>query len=150
MTEILKISERIGKGPRYAIDPVAFVAALFGAPVLVALLGFWVLGLPVFALILGGPVYVILGTPLLLIHLHRHPGTANGTGQLALMTAIIGCALVASFLFAAGELDGLPVLAIASVFVAGFALIWGKTFGMLYNRWRSDLSRRPLPPLFAN
>ncbi|WP_299295267.1 hypothetical protein [uncultured Tateyamaria sp.] len=150
MTETLKVAERIAQGPRYAIDPVAFAGALIGAPVLVAVLGFWVFGIPVFALIFGGPAYLVFGTPILLIYLHRHPGTPNGAGQLALLAAIIGCGIAAPVMLITGDVDTLPALAIASVFVAGFALIWGATFGMLYNRWRSDLSRQPLPPFLIN
>ena len=56
-------------GPRYLIDPVAFFIALFGAPLLVALLGFWAFFIPIFALVFGGPIYLLLATPALLIHL---------------------------------------------------------------------------------
>lgn len=150
MTEKLKISERISQAPRYAVDPVAFARALIGAPLLIAVLGMWVAGIPVFALILGGPIYLIVGTPILLIYLHFKPGTPGGAGQLAIFTALIGSMITVLVLAAAGDVDILPTVGLLSLFAAAFALMWGVTFGKLYNRWRSDASRQPLPPLFAH
>lgn len=133
-------------GDRYAIDPIAFAFALILAPVLVAILGFWALLIPVFALVLGGPVYLIVGTPVLLIYLHYRPGCAAGAALLALATMLFGMggiALSDSLLAPVVDIDGLMALAAFGVF---FGPLWAATFGGLYNSWRSDASRRPLPP----
>ena len=142
MTETIKIT-----GPRYALDPVAFAKALILAPLIVAAFGFWVFLIPVFAVVFGGPLYLIVGTPVLMIYLHYAQGDPRGTSILAFATVVVGAGLLVladQVLDLLRHPDGL-------VFWIGFALVfaplWGLTFGKLYNRWRSDLSRRPLPPL---
>ncbi|MFL4470247.1 hypothetical protein ACERZ8_10305 [Tateyamaria armeniaca] len=154
MTEIMEYLE-IPKSPevvpipgaRYAIDPIAFFFALICAPLLVALMFFWVAGIPVFALILGGPFYLVLGTPILLIYLYLRQGTPEGAAGLAALTVAIATPLYIGFMwFEASWFDpgGLVFLSGAGVV---HAAAWGLTFGKLYNRWRSDVSRRPLPQL---
>lgn len=133
-------------GDRYAIDPIAFAFALILAPVLVTILGFWALFIPVFALVLGGPVYLIVGTPVLLIYLHHRPGSAAGAAVLALAAVVIGMGGIAlwdSVLMPVPNIDGLMAFA---AFGLIFGPLWGLAFGSLYNRWRSDASRQPLPP----
>ncbi|MBM1814210.1 hypothetical protein [Pseudosulfitobacter pseudonitzschiae] len=130
-------------GPRYLIDPVAFFIALFGAPLLVALLGFWAFFIPIFALVFGGPIYLLLATPALLIHLRFRKGDTNGIITLA-FAVVIGSAI-------AGCAYGLLVpnsdLAAIALFYGFFGLIlgplWGWAFGWIYNRLRSDFSRVP-------
>ena len=56
---------------RNLIGPVAFFVALIGGPLLVTAATLWLV-IPVFALMLGGPLYLAIGTPLLLWHLGRH------------------------------------------------------------------------------
>ncbi|QBF33560.1 hypothetical protein [Thalassococcus sp. S3] len=51
------------------VDPIAFFLALVGAPLVVAVLGFWIMLIPVVGIVLGGPYYLILGTPILLAYL---------------------------------------------------------------------------------
>ncbi|MEM8578201.1 MAG: hypothetical protein AAGF60_10145 [Pseudomonadota bacterium] len=75
---------------RYLVDPVAFFIALIGAPLLVTLASFWLFLIPVFALVLGGPIYLILGTPLLLFHLRRDEGKSDSIVALAMMTVLAG------------------------------------------------------------
>ncbi|UOA28163.1 hypothetical protein [Pseudosulfitobacter sp. DSM 107133] len=147
MAEITANNDRIfwharRTGPRYLIDPVAFFVALFGGPLLVALLGFWAL-IPVFALVFGGPVYLLLATPALLIHLRFRDGETGGIITLAFAVVIGGAA--------AGYVYGLLVpdseVAIIALFYGGFGLIlgplWAGAFGWIYNRLRSDFSRVP-------
>lgn len=143
MTEKIKETETL---ERYAIDPVAFATALILAPLVVALLGFWALLIPVFALFFGGPAYLILGTPILLIYLHYHQGSPSGAALLAFGTVVFGlCSLLA-----AGALTGnsREVESIANLGAFGLIMapLWGAAFGRLYNRLRSDASRQPLPP----
>lgn len=133
---------------RYALDPVAFAFALICAPLLVALLGFWVLGIPVFALFFGVPPYLVFGTPILLFYLRLRRGTPLGAAKLAFGTVAAGLVAIVSGLALQGDTFDVD----AMMFFGGCALVfgplWGMTFGYLYNRWRNDLSRHPVP-LFA-
>lgn len=130
-------------GPRYVIDPAAFFVALIGAPLLVTAVTFWMLLIPVAALAMGGPVYLILGTPLLLWFLRRNVGKGEDIAFLALAAVLIACGA----LFALGALlDEGDMIAIAFLY-GGFGIVfgpaWAATFAFLYNRLRSDFSRRP-------
>ncbi|MEO0938984.1 MAG: hypothetical protein AAFY38_12595 [Pseudomonadota bacterium] len=130
-------------GPRYVIDPVAFFVALIGAPLLITALTFWMLLIPVAALVMGGPLYLILGTPLLLWFLRRNVGKGEDIALLALGSVIAACAA----LFGLGVLmDEADYKAIALIY-GGFGILfgpaWAATFAFLYNRLRNDLSRRP-------
>lgn len=126
--------------PHYAVDIIAFVAALIAAPLLVTVLG-CVLVVPVFALILGAPVYLIVGTPLLLWHLSRRPARA---GDIACLAFAANAALVIAASGAArfaprGTIDdSIPyLLAIGLI----FAPIWGATFAYLYRAFMNPLYR---------
>ncbi|MEL7099063.1 MAG: hypothetical protein AAGM84_09570 [Pseudomonadota bacterium] len=131
-------------GARYVIDPVAFAVSLIGGPLMVTALTFWILGIPVAALIFGGPAYVILGTPLLLWHLRRNVGEGNGIAVLALVSVAVPCCALAGLgvLLDNGEFIG--IAAFYGFFGAIFAPAWAGGFAFLYNRLRNDLSRRPL------
>ncbi len=134
-------------GERYALDPVAFAKALILAPLTVAAFGFWVFLIPVFAVVFGGPVYLVLGTPILMIYLHFSKGSAKGAGVLAFVTVVVASAflmLAHLMLDLFRHPDGLLIWIGCALVIAP---IWGMTFGKLYNRWRSPMSRRPLPPL---
>jgi len=147
MTEITAkrswLTPRIS-GPRYVIDPVAFFVALFGGPLLVTAATFWALGIPVVALVMGGPVYLVLGTPILLLHLRRNVGSADTIVPLAGLTMIIG---VGALGVVAGLFDLPDLITIAFVyglFGSIFSMLWAAAFAWIYNRLRSDLSRQPL------
>ncbi|WP_415921379.1 hypothetical protein [Tateyamaria sp. SN6-1] len=149
MTEMMKNNgtREFLSGPRYALDPVAFAKALILAPLLVAGAGFWIILIPVFAAVFGGPIYLIVGTPVLMVYLHYAEGSAAGAAALAFVTTAVG----ALGLLAVTSLHDLRPyndgLIIWILFALAFAPIWGATFGYLYNRWRSPMSRQPLPPL---
>ncbi|MEP1964845.1 hypothetical protein [Tateyamaria sp.] len=133
-------------GARYAIDPLAFFFALVSAPVVVALLFFWMLAIPVFAVAVGGLPYLIVGTPVLLIYLHYRKGSPQGTAGCAAITVIVGCVLAITSAVIHGDLHEMDGILTFGITAAVHATAWGFAFGKLYNRWRSDLSRRPLPP----
>lgn len=133
-------------GTRYAIDPVAFFFALICAPLLVALLGFWIVLIPVFAVFIGGLPYLILGTPALMMYLHYRQGSPEGAAGVAALTVIVASIVTLVWMALngnSGELQGLLVVGGMGVL---HAFVWGLAFGSLYNRWRSDASRQPLPP----
>jgi len=129
--------------PRYVIDPVAFFAALIGGPLMITALTFWIVGIPVAALILGGPVYLVVGTPLLLWHLRRNVGKGDDIAVLALVSVAVPCgahALLGAFL---DEGEFIGIAAFFGFFGIIFAPAWAGGFAFIYNRLRSDFSRRP-------
>jgi hypothetical protein len=121
------------------LDPVAFVAALVLAPLLVALLFFWVLLIPVFAVIIGGLPYLIFGTPVLLWMVTRYPMQASpfAVAGLASLLAFIGTLAVADRLAPTPLSDAGMVLLLGGIpFSAG----WFIAFALLYRRfWRPVL-----------
>ena len=151
MTEIMEFYERrMAPRPakaRFVIDPVAFALVLVLAPLLVALLGFWIMGIPVIAVFFGGPCYLVAGTPVLLIYLHLRHGTAPQIAALALATVLIGGAiiLVGDHLLSTRP-SHYEILSFTGMGVI-FGPLWGFAFGLIYNRLRNDLSRQPIPPL---
>lgn len=130
---------------RYVIDPVAFFAALILGPLLFTLMSFWALFIPVFALAFGGPVYLVVGTPLLLWYLRRHDGAP---GDLA-VPALKALGIAALFLMITAAATANKELLDATLWYIGFGLIfgpaWAYFFGMIYARLRRDFFARPRP-----
>jgi hypothetical protein len=117
-----------------ALDPVAFVAALILAPLLFTALTFWVVLIPVGALIVGGLPYLILGTPVLLAMLFYGPCDVDRMTRAAIVTIAVPFApmVVASLIY--GREGVLPVFGMGlacMIFAAG----WAATFASLYNRF---------------
>ena len=137
--------ENLLPGQRYAIDPVAFFLALVLAPLYVTALSFWMFLVPVGALIFGGPVYLVLGTPVLLWHLAHHPAQPDRIAGLAMATVAIA-AIPA--LAALALLQGWPrnpgSLLLIGAFALVFAGLWGAAFGWLYPKFRKDFYATPI------
>ena len=126
--------------PHYAVDIIAFFAALIAAPLLVTVLGF-IFVVPVFALILGAPVYLSVGTPLLLWHLSRRPARADDIAVLALTAnaaLVIAASGVTHFAPRGTIDDSIPFLL---AFGLIFAPLWGATFAYLYRAFMNPLYR---------
>ncbi len=128
----------------YVIDPVAFFLALFGAPLAVAVGGFWALGIPVFALVMGGPVYLALGTPVLLWHLGRHPPETGRIAGLALATHLAASAVALCCVAVLEGPDAARGLAVLVGFGVVFALAWGAVFAIFYRKFRRAIYARPI------
>lgn len=114
-------------------SPIAFTAALIGAPLLVTLVG-GVLLIPIAALIFGGPVYLIAGTPVLLWMIGRFPPEFENYALAGLLTNL-------ALLTVAGLLQEIPQSSIP-IDTVGFLLpgvifapLWAGTFGYLYARF---------------
>lgn len=122
---------------RYLLDPFAFFAALIGAPLLVALLGFWMLFIPVIAVYAGGLPYLIIGTPLLLYYIPRHGAAPQDIALLALKTAALGVLLAAMIAVLTDPKmihDASGFLVFLAAMSLLFALLWGHVFGWLYGK----------------
>lgn len=106
-------------------DPTAFALALIGGPLVFTLILSPTI-IPIFALIFGGPVYLAVGTPVLLWMVGRFPpqaevfigGGALGCFALAALAALVQPALIM------GALVGIP-------FAGGWCLV----FILFYRRF---------------
>ncbi len=116
-------------------SPIAFTVALIGAPLLVTLVG-GVFLIPIAALIFGGPVYLIAGTPVLLWMVGRYPPAFDTYACAGLITNmlifLLVCILTSSI--TKGTVD-LEPLALILIWGTAFAPIWAGTFGYLYARF---------------
>ena len=127
---------------RTLLDPVAFFLALIGAPLVVAALGFWALLIPVFAVIYGGPYYLIIGAPLLLWFVPR-----NGVQprQIAILAFVANGVATLAAILALGltEWQHIPLGVVLwfGTFGSIFALLWGRMFAHLYLRFESKFYR---------
>ncbi len=132
---------------RYPIDPVAFFLAMVAGPLLIALLGFPLLLIPVFALVIGGPLYLAIGIPVLLVTLSRNRASARLFGWTALLTftVVLGAvALVVALAPAHAFASDMSGAVILSLFGFVFAPLWGSTSGWLYTCWRRDFYSHPV------
>ena len=117
--------------PNQIINIPAFFGALILAPLLVTALSFYVV-IPVFALMFGGPLYLALGTPLLLWLLSRQPCTSRDCATAALLANAAVCALAMLYGAAIRNDDIFGVTFFFLLFGSIFAPLWGGTFGWLY------------------
>ena len=134
MTEITEYKEA------RPFDVIAFTAALICAPLVVTALTF-VAVIPVFALILGAPLYLVIGTPTLLWMVGRYPPrfvpyALAGLGSILALMALMGLLNIARPDLRVSELFGFLVA--GSV----FAPLWAGTFAPLYRWW--NRAARPL------
>jgi len=128
---------------RYIIDPVAFFVALIGGPLMFTALSFWALFIPVFALALGGPVYLLIGMPVLLWYLRHYDCDAGDLAFLALVVMLLCLIPLAAVAVISGD---------GEIFGAGFAYLgfgmifgpaWAYFFGWIYTRLRRDFYSKP-------
>ena len=140
--------------PLRPIKPVAFVAALIlaplvlGAPCLLLLaiavaLGleipalFIVLMIPVFAVFFGAVPYLLFGTPAFVFALRRGKSLP---GVAFLANLVAAPAVFLAFLISQGAEDAMAVAGLVLFFGSMAAPIWGGFFGWLYSVFaeRSD------------
>jgi hypothetical protein len=127
---------------RPTLDPIAFVGALILAPFVIAGMFFWLLLIPVVALLLGAVPYLVFGSPVLLWMVTRYP--------LKKKTFAVG-GLLAHFLFVicaalwqqVGDKGSPEMLAIFALWGVPFAAAWCAAFAGLYRRFYRDLAHFP-------
>ncbi|MDE4273606.1 hypothetical protein PXK58_04740 [Phaeobacter gallaeciensis] len=144
MTEItdkLKNTEPEIVAKRHLVDPVAFALAVVGGPLLAGLIGAPTLISP-FATLIGGPVYVLAGTPIMLAYLAMRDSTPEAWAGLAFLTNLI--------LF--GIILQLPDMSRSTQSWDGMRLVWGSLFapiwgwisGCIYASLKRDFYKQPL------
>ncbi len=138
MSEIDGFKNQGAGDKRYMVDPVAFIAAMVGGPLLVTLAVVWMQVLPLAALALGGPVYLLLGAPLLLWYLQRNPPSAFRISMLALAAILVAALLVGVVSVVLGQEQLVQFALFYAIFGAFFAPVWGAATGWLYIRLRRE------------
>lgn len=128
----------------YVIDPVAFFGALVAAPLAVAVGGVWAAGIPVFALVLGGPFYLVIGVPVLLWHLAHRPPEPGRIAVLAFVSFAIPAALCMAYLLLVFGQRAAEDLAIFVFFGLIFAPLWGGVFGIFYRKFQREIYAHPI------
>lgn len=119
------------------IDPLAFTVALVGSPLLVAVFGFWALLIPVVGLVLGGPIYLALGVPILMWFIPRFGIQPLWIALLAALSSAVACTLglaaMGELITHRGNLDEIAGLYL----LAGtpLAFVWGLVFALLYPKF---------------
>lgn len=126
---------------RHLVDPVAFFIAMIGGPLLVGLVGLPTFVIPI-ATVMGGPVYLIVGIPVMLIYMARHRVTPYDWAWLALVTHL--AVFLPIFLIAVltkGNVDGSGIYLVFGCF---FAPVWGCISGALYAALERDFYKQTL------
>ncbi|MFK7754780.1 MAG: hypothetical protein AB8B51_19815 [Sedimentitalea sp.] len=129
---------------RYLIDPVAFAVAIIAGPVLVTLFTFWLVFVPVFALVMGGPIYLIIGVPVLMWDLSRNPASAERISLMALLAIAILCVGTWAYGALINDDSLMSISIFYGIFGGIFAPIWGYVTGKVYLRMRRDLYVNPM------
>jgi len=115
------------------VDPLAFFLALVGAPIVVALAGLWLLFIPVLAIFYGGPLYLLIGGPILFVLVATKGPHVLTAMALSLMTIFCGAVLAVL----AGALQNpvhADIFALYGSFGSLMAPLWAGTFCVLYRK----------------
>lgn len=127
---------------RHLVDPAAFGLAMAGGPLLTGILGAPALLIPSIATVFGGPIYLLVGVPVMLFALHRRRLSPAGWALLALTThlAIFTPPFVHTWLTGRSH-DSTSLLLF---FGALFAPLWGVVSGVIYRRLENDFFKQSI------
>lgn len=144
MTEIsddTKNTEPEVVAKRHLVDPVAFFIAMIAGPGVIALLG-WSTMFIRFATLMGGPVFLVVGIPVMLNYMRRHRVAPYDWVWLALLAHVV-LFLPLTLLGAAsgGRTGGLAIFLFFGCF---FAPLWGGISGFLYAVLERDFYKQTL------
>lgn len=124
------------------LDPLAFVLALVGAPILVAFMFFWILLIPVFAIFYGGPIYLALGVPSLLWYIPRYGISTWRIGFFAVLVNTLGCGAIAlALIFFDAAIDAKGFAWFYWGFGTPVPFVWGFVFALLYPNFQTKFNR---------
>jgi hypothetical protein len=110
----------------------AFAAAMVGGPLIVTLCSFWILLIPVFALVIGGIPYIVIGTPMALWMALTGPVTfERGArwGGLTILFITAGAILLAVI---TAQTEAVSAILIVGCVSTLFAMLWAGTTGGIY------------------
>ena len=127
---------------------MAFAGALVLTPLVVALLFFWLLLIPVFAVVIGAVPYLVFGTPVLLWMVARYPLDEDvfaygGMAAYLVFVLFSSASLALSMKGMSGQNDFPMVVSMLIIFVPGlfFAGSWFAAFSRLYRRFYRPITR---------
>lgn len=147
MTEISELNSALWPRvdlPTRLVDPVAFFVALVAGPLAVTAATFWLV-VPVFALGLGAPFYVLLGAPLMAWHMRYHRPNPRRFAMLGLLANLGTPVLLMAY---AALIDDI-YLKDMWLFFFGFGMIfapaWCSTFAVIYRRLERPFYAQPIP-----
>lgn len=112
-------------------NPWALGLAMVAGPVLVTAATFWLI-IPVYALMLGGPFYLIVGFPVAWWHLHDPAASPASLAGIAFLTNFAACVLGLIVLCALDMDDLAHLIPFYMVFGTVFAPLWGVATGYVY------------------
>lgn len=132
------------------LDPVAFALALVLAPLVVALVFFWLLLIPVLAVIFGAVPYLVFGTPALMWMVTRHRPSLGRFALSGLIVHVIFLACLAAWGLLLQDQAVLDLWWLYALFGLPHAVAWPMAFALLYRRfWRPVLPPLPAPVALA-
>ncbi|WP_291734242.1 hypothetical protein [Leisingera sp. F5] len=115
------------------------MTGLLGAPLLL---------IPPFAALIGGPLYLVIGIPVMLAYMARNRPTPGKWALLAFKTQLLIFTPIFLLAFAAGgNFDGTSVFL---VFGSLFAPLWGAVSGKIYERLERDFYKQTILPRKEN
>ncbi len=133
------------RAPLPTLDLIGFLGALILAPVVATLMSFYLV-IPIGALFTGGPLFVVVGGPILMVMAHYRPLTAKRCAVAAFATVLGGIVALAPIVLMSSNLRGLDGIVFFCICALIFAPFWGATFGWLYRSFTSP--RRSLTPAY--
>ena len=116
---------------RYAVPAIAFVASLIAAPLLVTALTFWAI-VPIYALIIGGPLFVVIGGPVLWVYLRHFEPRYLPIMLIAVAVQMPTAAILGLFAVIVGENNLAQSFPMLVPIACLFAALWSATFTALY------------------
>ncbi|MCU0800862.1 MAG: hypothetical protein MUD11_03655 [Rhodobacteraceae bacterium] len=117
---------------------VAFVLAMPGGPLLVTALTFWMAYIPVYAVLIGGLPYLVIGTPMALLMALWGPVTVERALQWSGLTILCLTAATALVVLAIGGGEGLGLVLIVGLVSAIFGMGWAAASGWLYGAMTNE------------
>ncbi|MEO0829008.1 MAG: hypothetical protein AAFY03_00935 [Pseudomonadota bacterium] len=118
---------------RTRVQPILFVASFIAAPLITAAVGYFLV-LPIFALFLGGPLWLLIGAPALIWAIRSGMTRRRDFAVLAFAGNLATPLLVAPFMLWTGEPGDSAFYMAMLIFAFGcaFAPLWAAVFVELY------------------
>lgn len=129
---------------RHLVDPVAFFVALVSAPLVVAGATFWVVGIPVIAVVMGGPLYLVTATPLMLWWLGRNAPETGEIAMLGFAANLVACGAIYLFELVTAPRTPGSLAMMYLIFGSIFAPVWAGVFAHLYKRMRRPFFKQTI------
>jgi hypothetical protein len=114
------------------LDIVAFIVAMIGGPVMVTMLTFWLALIPVYAVVIGGIPYLVIGTPMALWMALRGPITVERALQWSGLTILVLTGAIAVFTAFTTEGEAFAATLMIGGVCAVFGMAWAGTTGWIY------------------